>query len=50
MFWLVLFASLRIFIRGRTPSFVCEDEHVYVADFMNTANVRRILGDKWENY
>lgn len=31
-------------------SFVCEDEHVYVADFMNTANVRRILGDKWENY
>lgn len=31
-------------------SFISEQEHVDVADFLNTTNARRILGDKWETY
>lgn len=31
-------------------SFICEDEHVDVTDFLNTKTARIILSDKWNTY
>lgn len=35
---------------SKRKSFICEQEHVEVADFLNTASARKILGDKWNTY
>lgn len=35
---------------SKRKSFICEQEHVEIADFLNTANARKILGNKWKTY
>ncbi|WP_346699810.1 sugar-transfer associated ATP-grasp domain-containing protein [uncultured Alistipes sp.] len=46
-FYLYHYESLS---NAERQAFICEDEHVVVADFLNTAEARTILGDKWNTY